>query len=417
MATAALGGLVSPAPRGWLEYAGASGDYTGGTFKQAAKAQVGDPSVDVGRARVIPSPVTPHARVAVYTRYVVRATFMEPMELRQFPMDVQRLHIRAALWHCPEAVGSTPLSATAGSVDGAPSAPTTKPAEGPWAGEPGPSAALGARGAASLVASPQGGRGGRGEPPREEGPGGGIGEASGAAAVASAAPGRCRTVKLERGSSLIYKEAFVLRDAWELYDHVVLKQGLTRAERNDDYVRFTTLTEYVCVRRKLGFYWWNICMPIFLLVFIAFASFVLDTSALPDRLNLTVVVLLTLVAFKLVVAQSLPATSYLTLMDVYTVTAFLFVFLVALQNLVAYVLYKADDGTSLAGTRDRADVFNLWSGAALVVAWGVLHGVVLPGAVASLRGWQRLHAQRDDGDEEADKVLEESPLVAGVEAL
>ncbi|KXZ51908.1 hypothetical protein GPECTOR_11g36 [Gonium pectorale] len=266
--------------------------------------------------------------VAVYSRIVLQGTFAERFECRQFPMDCQRLHIRAVLWYNPEAVEDVPMSQ-------------------PFGDSP-----------------------------------------------------AMRTIKFESGSCQVYMDSFVQQDSWIMYDRIIVKQGLTDARRNDDGLRFTTLNIYVCLRRKLGFYGWNIMLPIFLLVTISFASFFFEASALSDRLNLTLVVLLTLVAFKFVVSQYLPAASYLTYMDMYLVASFSLVFLVALQNLVAYII--EDPG--------RASAFNRWSGCALAAAWGVLHVLVLP--LAAWRVQRQLDRTQlaDDSDGADDKELEPSPL-------
>ena len=42
--------------------------------------------------------------ISVYYRYTIRGKFAERMELRDFPFDQQRLHVRAVLWDCPAAV-------------------------------------------------------------------------------------------------------------------------------------------------------------------------------------------------------------------------------------------------------------------------------------------------------------------------
>ncbi|PNH08027.1 Gamma-aminobutyric acid receptor subunit beta [Tetrabaena socialis] len=270
---------------------------------------VGDLGIDEKSARAAPAPGS--SKCIAHRRYVLRGTFAEHMELHQFPIDCQRLHIRAVLWDCPEAVHGVPLSR---SVEGGPL-------------------------------------------PR-------------------------RTLKFELGSC----------------------QGLTLASRHDYGIQYTTLSFNLSLRRKLSFYWWNITMPIFLLVLISFASFFMDHQALADRLNLTVVVLLTLVAFKFVLSQYIPATSYLTFMDMYVVASFTFVFLVALQNLITFII--ASDG--------HAYLFNLWSGSALAVAWLLLH-VLLPVLVIAARRDQdrRWQANRDEEQDARDpfaKDLERSPL-------
>ena len=47
----------------------------------------------------------------------------------------------------------------------------------------------------------------------------------------------CRTIKFERGDSLVYGSNFAESDAWTLLHNVEVKQGLTAVGRNDDFIQ------------------------------------------------------------------------------------------------------------------------------------------------------------------------------------
>ncbi|CAE8637268.1 unnamed protein product [Polarella glacialis] len=68
---------------------------------------------------------------------------------------------------------------------------------------------------------------------------------------------------------------------------------------------------------------------------VSFTSFLMDDLA--DKMSVTLTLLLTNVAFKLVVADSLPPVSSLTTMDLYMISSFAFLGLVSLEN-VLYVV-------------------------------------------------------------------------------
>ncbi len=62
--------------------------------------------------------------------------------------------------------------------------------------------------------------------------------------------------------------------------------------------RFTTLNIYFMLRRKQYFYYINFCMPTFMLGLISFVAFFMPLASLDNRMNLTVVILLSIIAFR-----------------------------------------------------------------------------------------------------------------------
>lgn len=140
------------------------------------------------------------------------------------------------------------------------------------------------------------------------------------------------------GRSVVFKETFFQPDVWELSSDVIIKNGRTLAERNDDGIRYHTLDICMTVTRRIGFYALNVAIPVFLLVNLSFTSFFIDPIELSDRLQVTLTLLLTLVALKFSIAEYLPTTSYITYLDKYVMASFVFVTLVALQNVVVFWL-------------------------------------------------------------------------------
>ncbi|KAG1681016.1 hypothetical protein FOA52_009976 [Chlamydomonas sp. UWO 241] len=100
-------------------------------------------------------------------------------------------------------------------------------------------------------------------------------------------------------------------------------------------VKIVLITE-----RRPPFYVLNIALPVWCIVLFAFISFQFDAAELGEHLQVTLTMVLTLVAFKLSVstAKYVPITSNMTLMDWFMVAAFVVVALVALQNFLAFRL-------------------------------------------------------------------------------
>ncbi|KAG1665337.1 hypothetical protein FOA52_011751 [Chlamydomonas sp. UWO 241] len=151
-------------------------------------------------------------------------------------------------------------------------------------------------------------------------------------------------------SSVIVAESAVDNE-WSLYQHT-----------HDIYARpmskdKLSVKVVLVVKRRPMFYILNVFVPVWCLVMFSFCSFVLPEEDLSNRLQVTLTMVLTLVAFKLSIstAKYVPITSYMTLMDWFMLTAFVMVALVAIQNLVAYV-FGADhvDAGAAAGAASGA---------------------------------------------------------------
>ena len=105
----------------------------------------------------------------------------------------------------------------------------------------------------------------------------------------------------------------------------------------------------VSMQRRYGYYITNVVLPIGVLT--AMTAVTCGTKE-PDgspmgtasRLGLTFTLILTAVAYKLVVSASLPAISYQTVLDVYVLICFLWMLLAALENaLFSHLAYAKDD--------------------------------------------------------------------------
>ena len=109
---------------------------------------------------------------------------------------------------------------------------------------------------------------------------------------------------------------------------------------------FPQISYRVLFLRRPQYYLSNIASPVMILTVMSFLSFVVESDgsklSIADRLSVTLTLLLTSVAYKFVVASSLPQVSYLTYLDFYVLTCFGVQVLIALLNvLFPYLEYRA----------------------------------------------------------------------------
>lgn len=109
---------------------------------------------------------------------------------------------------------------------------------------------------------------------------------------------------------------FMARDTWDLSPIVAVERWLSDGASSGSGRQYPHFYWSFELRRKPAFFHWNVSIPIFVLTTLSFAAFALED--LSDRVAVNLTLLLTSVAYKLVVAASLPQLSYLTVLDKYT---------------------------------------------------------------------------------------------------
>eukprot|EP00039_Didymoeca_costata_P004272 m.72377 g.72377 ORF g.72377 m.72377 type:complete len:1093 (+) comp12321_c0_seq1:202-3480(+) len=92
----------------------------------------------------------------------------------------------------------------------------------------------------------------------------------------------------------------------------------------------------------------NVMLVMGLLASLAGISFVVPIQDVSDRSAVTLTLLLTAVAFKQVLSQTLPKVAYLTYLDIYVLCCFFGIFLVAVENAMA-AFYTGVEGTVSCG--------------------------------------------------------------------
>ncbi|KAG1680420.1 hypothetical protein FOA52_015511 [Chlamydomonas sp. UWO 241] len=120
------------------------------------------------------------------------------------------------------------------------------------------------------------------------------------------------------------------------------------------------------VARNPMFYLINVILPVWCIVLFSFISFRFGAAELGERLQVTLTMVLTLVAFKLSVstAKYVPITNSMNLMDWFLIAAFMVVALVALQNFLTFELLNT------------APWFNIASAWALIGLWTAANAVM-----------------------------------------
>lgn len=128
----------------------------------------------------------------------------------------------------------------------------------------------------------------------------------------------------------IRKEGCILEE-WHLQNLLFTRAGVLKS----DTTTYPTLSVEVELHRQYTYYMQNVFFFVLLISICAFASGFVPPDAFADRCSITLTLILTIVAFKYIIAEKLPSIAYLTIADWYVIGAFLFLVLVSVENAVA----------------------------------------------------------------------------------
>ena len=151
-------------------------------------------------------------------------------------------------------------------------------------------------------------------------------------------------------------ENFALSNVWRLRPSVGVKDKEIRMHELD--LTYPGLRFVLCVHRRPGYYIVNVVVPTGLIVLLCACQFQIAAEDVAERMSVSLTLLLTTIAFKLVTSSMMPAVAYLTLLDRYVTLSSLMNFLAVLAAPVA---------GEMGATFDRVTLW-VWLG-----LWAVLH--------------------------------------------
>ncbi|GFN93621.1 gamma aminobutyric acid receptor subunit, partial [Plakobranchus ocellatus] len=143
-----------------------------------------------------------------------------------------------------------------------------------------------------------------------------------------------------RASSVNWNALETAQD-WSSYVHVELTRDVTTQEMAGTS-KHSVLVVSARVKRKLGFYFWNVFIIVCLIEGMTLVFLAVDPTG-STRLSLSMTLFFTAVAYKLVVKNTLPTISYLTYLDMYVGFVMVYLFMWAAVNaLICHVARYRD---------------------------------------------------------------------------
>ena len=141
----------------------------------------------------------------------------------------------------------------------------------------------------------------------------------------------------ERFRSVCFTKNFAGQCEYHLNPRVRFTSKYTDRTESLSDMQYSLLVVSVRIDRRMGYWGWNVIMPMFIVTTLLFTSFAVDPDSFHDRCSITLTLLLAMVAFKFIIAEKLPRISYATLIDTYVLLCFFCAFLIVLLHFFAKV--------------------------------------------------------------------------------
>ena len=137
--------------------------------------------------------------------------------------------------------------------------------------------------------------------------------------------------------NVIQRDNIGMSNVWYLGRGVRMRSFHTRSVVSGSGTIYPCLNISLLATRRPEFYLWNIEVPMFVLTSLIGMTWAIAPEEVGDRISVSLTLVLTAVAYKLTVAQSIPQVAYLTLLDKYVSLCFIFMVIATVENALLQV--------------------------------------------------------------------------------
>jgi hypothetical protein len=118
---------------------------------------------------------------------------------------------------------------------------------------------------------------------------------------------------------------------FDLYNEIELNQS-------NDFLSSATIE--IQIERQHGYYIYKVLIPILLILMVCWSVVWVDPKELEARLTITIVCLLSLIAYNFVIDSELPKLEYLTVMDWIILVSYFYATVPNFISIISFRLYK-----------------------------------------------------------------------------
>jgi len=155
----------------------------------------------------------------------------------------------------------------------------------------------------------------------------------------------------ENEMSAINLSSFVDQQEWKLHEHIEVSRKVMTQEYSSSNRCHPALSVTCRAARRPGYFYWNVFLVMFFITALSFSTFSVSPELPQNRLQLSLTLLLTCVAFKFVINKMIPPVSYLTYMDKYVLLSLVILCVVCIWHAVVTVFTQCECVTELCTSR------------------------------------------------------------------
>lgn len=145
---------------------------------------------------------------------------------------------------------------------------------------------------------------------------------------------------------------------WDIVDNRLL-YGSYKDPVDINYI--STISLELDIERKSGYYLYKVILPIIIILSVCWASIYVSPRELESKLTITIVCLLSLIAYNFIIDGEIPKLEYLTIMDWIILASYVYAALPNILAIYSFNLYKNKNTKKLNRYNDIAKRYGLLS--------------------------------------------------------
>jgi hypothetical protein len=162
-------------------------------------------------------------------------------------------------------------------------------------------------------------------------------------------------IKLKADSKLtsLQPGPFLELEQWKLGGITSIDQSMTIG----DSLRVDQVEFRLFASRRPGFYIWTMILPLVILLIVAWSVLWIAPANFAQQLAIAMPTFLSVIAFSYAMSFTLPRVPYLTFMNAFFLSIYLFVFLTVLETVAVYAIGRSEKKDAAAALHRRARWF------------------------------------------------------------
>ena len=141
--------------------------------------------------------------------------------------------------------------------------------------------------------------------------------------------------------SFLFQDYSSLRiPEWKVNDADIKSKSFYSAYHDENRIMYEL---EINIERQYGYYIYKVLIPILIILIVAWTALWIPSKEIESRLTITIVCLLSLIAYNFIVDKDVPKLDYLTLLDYLILLSYLFAAIPTIFTVISYNFYVSNN--------------------------------------------------------------------------